>query len=364
MMRVNLGKVFICLAAGVGFILLSFAIKDPRVLAQTDSLPEPLVPLELQSPAKIELGQMLFFDRRLSGDGTMSCAVCHLPDQAFADGGELSEAYPTNKHWRNTPTLLNVGYLQLFFWDGRSRSLSEQAASPLESPVEMNTELPYIAAKLAETAEYRAAFQRAFDTKNVDPDQILSALVAFEQTLTVSDSAFEQYLQGNRQALSAAARKGMEIFFGPRGGCSRCHNGPLLSDQKFHNIGVAETPGLLQDPQRRTTRRYMLALQGLPMLTRDPGRYLVSKSKADLGAFRTPPLHQVAQTGPYMHNGSLKTLAEVVAFFNQGGGEDPQKSSLLKPRNFSLEEQADLITFLESLSGTVPEVRRPQLPGD
>lgn len=332
--------------------------------AEISSVPSaPLPQIERQSRARIELGRMLFFDRRLSGDGTMSCAICHIPDQAFADGRDISGAYPTNKHWRNTPTLINVAYLKSFFWDGRSDSLAHQAAEPLETPFEMNSNLNFIAAKLVEIPEYREAFMDAFSAE-VSRDKILSALVAFEQTLTVADSPFDRYLSGEEQALSEQARRGMELFFGPRGGCSQCHTGPLLSDQRFYNLGVAESVALRDDPQHRTTRRYVLARLGLPMQPRDPGRYLVSRDLTDVRAFRTPPLRQVAQTGPYMHNGSLKTLAEVVSFLSHGGGEDPQKTSLLQPRNFTSEEQAALVAFLESLSGTILEVHRPRLPGD
>lgn len=344
--------------------LLVLFLVGTRTWAQSEIvLPEPLAPIELQSAAKIQLGHMLFFDRRLSGDGTMSCAVCHLPEQAFADGRDISGAYPTNKHWRNTPTLLNAAYLENFFWDGRSDSLAHQAAVPIETPFEMNSNLPYIVAKLAESPEYREAFQKAYSAE-VSQELILSALAAFEQTLTTFDSPYEQYLKGEPQFLSQQARKGMEIFYGPRGGCSQCHAGAMLSDQQFHNLGVAETRALQEDPQRLATRRFVLAQHGLPMLPRDPGRYLVSKQPTDMGAFRTPPLHQVAQTGPYMHNGSISTLAEVVAFFSRGGGKDAQKSKKLKPLDFTPVEQAALVAFLESLSGSVPEVHRPHLPGD
>ncbi|ALC15333.1 cytochrome c peroxidase [Desulfuromonas soudanensis] len=326
-------------------------------------LPAPLAPIELQSTAKIELGHRLFFDRRLSGDGTMSCAVCHLPDQAFADGRDISGAYPTTKHWRNTPTLLNAAYLKTFFWDGRSDSLAHQAAEPIETPFEMNSNLPYIVAKLAEIPEYREAFEKAYSAE-ISKELILSALAAFEQTLTSLDSPFERYLKGEPQLLSRQARQGMEIFFGPRGGCSQCHAGAMLSDEQFHNLGVAERSDLQEDWQQRATRRFVLAEKGLPMLPRDPGRYGVSKEPSDMGSFRTPPLHQVAQTAPYMHNGSMNTLKDVVAFFSRGGGHDAQKSRQLKSPDFSPEEQAALVAFLESLSGTVPEVHRPHLPGD
>lgn len=326
-------------------------------------LPEPLTKLELQSSAKIELGRLLFFDRRLSGDGTMSCAVCHIPDRAYSDGRDIAGAYPTNKHWRNTQGLLNAAYLQLLLWDGRSNSLEHQAQEPIESPFEMNARLSFITAKLAEIPGYQALFQDAYGAQ-VSPELIQAALAAFEQTLTMHDSPFDRYLAGETQALDDIALAGMKIFFGPRGGCSQCHSGPLLSDQKFYSLGVTENETLLKDTQHRSTRRYMLASQGLPMQESDPGRYRLSKNPAEMGTFRTPPLRQVAETGPYMHNGSLKTLSDVVAFLSQGGGKHPHKTPLLKKLNFSQEEQAALVAFLQSLSGTVPVVRMTQLPGE
>lgn len=343
------------------FLLLFslYLVSIPVALASESA---PLSPLKLQDTAKIDLGRMLFFERLLSGDGTMSCAVCHVPDQAFSDGRDISGAYPTNKHWRNTPSLLNTAYLQVFFWDGRSDSLIHQARGPLESPFEMNSNLAFISAKLAEIPGYRDAFQKAFN-KEISPELILEALAAFEQTLTVNDSPYDRFLNGEKTALNTLAKEGMKFFLGA-GGCSQCHSGPLLSDQKFYNLGVAEPEMLRLDPQHRSTRRYQLASAGLPMQENDPGRYRISKNPEEMGTFRTPPLRQVAETGPYMHNGSIKTLAEVVSFLSEGGGNSPHKSPLLKKKDFSTTEQAALIAFLESLSGTVPEIHRPHLPGD
>lgn len=310
---------------------------------------------------EVALGQMLFFDRRLSGDGTMSCAVCHLPAMAFSDGRAISGAYPTSKHWRNTPTLINVAFLNSFFWDGRSDSLLHQAAGPLTTPFEMNTNLDFISARLAEVEGYRAAFARAY-AKEISPALILQALTAFEQTLISRDSPYDRDLAGDAGALSPLARAGKELFFSPRGGCSQCHNGPLLSDQKFYNLGIAEPAILGNDPAHRATRRFMLQSRGLAMTPKDPGRYLATGNPADMGAFRTPPLRQVAQTGPYMHNGSYASLAEVIDFFS-AGAPDPSDPRL-KARHFSAAEKAALLAFLDSLTGTLPEVKSPSLPGD
>ncbi len=325
-------------------------------------LPPQLPDLVKPDPRRVALGKALFFDRRLSGDGTMSCAACHIPEEAYGDGQPLSGAYPTNKHWRHTQSLVNVAYLTTFFWDGRSYSLEDQAQGPIHSSFEMNLNLDYLVAKLREIDAYRELFQQAFGQEPTR-ENIAAALADFERTLVVNDSAFDRYLAGSSEALSPEAQRGAAIFFGPKGGCSRCHSGALLSDQRFHNTGVGETAELQQDPQRRATRNFFLGQMGLKPLDRDPGRYAVTKNPVDLGAFRTPPLRQVAQTPPYMHNGTLATLGEVIDFYNRGGAEDPAKSPLLVPLNLTAEEKQDLEAFLRSLSGTLPEVTPPRLPG-
>lgn len=323
--------------------------------AAPPALPEPLPPPARVDPRLAELGRKLFFDRRLSGDGTMNCATCHTPQEQFADGQPLSAAYPTNKHWRHTPSLINVGYLQVWFWDGRSVSLEDQAKGPIHSSFEMNLNLDYLVAKLREIPAYRELFATACGAP-VSQEQVTLALAAFERTLVMRDSPFDRALAGDGQALSAAARRGAEIFFGPRGGCSVCHAGALLSDQQFHNVGVGETDELRHDPQRRATRNFFVGQYGLEPLERDPGRFALTRRPQDLGAFRTPPLRQVAETGPYMHNGSLPTLEAVIAFIVAGGGSDPNRSPLLRPLALTAGEQADLLAFLRSLSGTPPQV--------
>ncbi|WP_305045571.1 cytochrome-c peroxidase [Geoalkalibacter sp.] len=323
-------------------------------------LPKPLPELLPPPAERVELGRLLFFDRRLSGDGTISCAVCHDPEQAYADGRPLSGAYPTNKHWRNTQSLINVAYLNRFLWDGRSYTLEQQAEGPIHSSFEMNLQLDYLVEKLRETPDYPERFQQAYGSE-INRAVITTALADFQRTLIVRDTPFDRYLEGDEEALSEEARQGMALFYG-KAACQRCHSGPLLSDQKFHNLGVTETPELLNDPQRRVTRHFFQVQMGLERGERDPGRYAVTRNPAERGAFRTPPLRQVAQTAPYMHNGSLATLEEVIAFYMRGGGADPDKSPLMQPLALSAEEQAALLAFLHSLSGTVPVARPPQLP--
>lgn len=323
---------------------------------------QPLATLEQPDQSKVELGKALFFDRRLSGDGTVSCAVCHIPNEAFADGQKISSAYPTNKHWRHTSSLLNVAYLDIFFWDGRSRSLEAQALGPIHSSFEMNINPQFLVAKLREIPEYQQLFQNTWGG-GVSVDRIVGSLASFQQTLLMLNSPFDSYLAGKRQALSTQALQGAEIFFGERGGCSQCHTGALLTDQKYYNLGVAELPELINDPQHRTSRNFFLGEMGLPPMDRDPGYYVISHRRQDMGAFRTPPLRQIEQTAPYMHNGSLATLAEVIEFFNQGGGTDPNKSTLLKPLGLKVEEKHALEAFLLSLTGTYESIRAPRPPG-
>jgi cytochrome c peroxidase len=345
-----------------GFSLLLGGVWCAMATAGEMKLPGRLPSLLPPDAKRAELGRDLFFDRRLSGDGTMSCAACHIPEESFADSQPLSGAYPTNKHWRHTQSLINVAYLQTFFWDGRSYSLEDQVKGVIHSSFEMNLNLDYLVAKLREIPEYKKLFIQAFGGEPTR-ENIAAALAEFERTLVVNDSPFDRYLAGDKKALSDSALRGARIFFGERGGCSRCHSGPLLSDQRFHNIGVGETPDLRNDPQRRATRNFFLGEMGVAPMDRDPGRFAVTKNPADLGAFRTPPLRQVAETAPYMHNGSLKTLEEVIDFYNRGGGDDPNKSKLIRSLNLSEQEKADLIAFLRSLSGTLPEVKAPPPPG-
>lgn len=325
-------------------------------------LPPALPDLAAPPEAQAELGRMLFFDRRLSGDGTMSCAVCHVPELAFTDGRELSGAYPTNKHWRNTQSVINAGYLHTFFWDGRSNSLEGQAEGPMHAVFEMNLNPDYLVEKLREIPAYRELFRKAFDAP-VTRAAVTSALAAFERTIVVNDSPFDRYLRGEQDALTPTARAGLAIFFGERGRCASCHGGSLLSDQKFHNLGVPESPELKNDPQRRATRNYFLVQMGLPRMEHDPGRFAVTEEPGDMGAFRTPPLRQVAETGPYMHNGHFETLEEVIDFYDRGGGSDPNLSPLMKPLGLSAGEKEALTAFLHSLSGTLRPIEAPALPG-
>jgi len=326
--------------------------------------PIPFVPVpdtNPQSLEKVELGKKLFFDRRLSGDGTMSCATCHIPDLAFTDGQETSLSYPTTKNWRNAPTLVNVGFFKHLFHDGRAASLEEQALFPVLSSFEMNLNLDYLEEKLRVVPEYVASFNKVFKG-DITRERIAMAIAAFERTLVSRNAPLDKYLNGEKTALSAEAQKGYSLFIG-KGKCAECHSGAILSDDAFHALNVPENPEHEKDPRITATRRFVAKLYqygDYKNLTEDPGRYLITKDKKDWKAFRTPTLREIAKTAPYMHNGIFATLDEVIEFFNKGGGKG---NTALKPLGLSPEEKQALKTFLlESLSGEDLVIRYPVIP--
>jgi len=316
------------------------------------------------TPEKAELGKKLFFDRRLSGDGTMNCATCHDPESGYADGLGISLSYPTTKNWRNSPGLINAAYRKTLFWDGRSSSLEEQALFPMMSPFEMNRNLDYVEEVLKTVPEYVEAFRKIFGGE-ITRQRVAMAIAAFERTVVSRDTPLDRYLRGEKDALTARQRAGYELFAG-KAGCAACHGGENLTDERFHNLGVPEDPKAKEDPRVLATARFVGKVSGFPdyrTLAEDPGRFLVTKTPGDWKAFVTPPLREVALTPPYMHNGSLKTLEDVIDFFDRGGGEDPKKSPLLKPLGLSKEEKEALKEFLAGgLSGKVTAFTAPRVP--
>jgi cytochrome c peroxidase len=288
------------------------------------------------TPAKVELGKLLFFDPRLSGDNKMSCATCHIPNKAYGDGLALSPGVGGKPLERNTQTCLNVGFFKTYFWDGRASSLEEQALTPIQSTVEMNQDLDKLEAELAAIPGYVTEFKKVFNTKP-DRSGIAKALAAFQRTLVTGPSPLDRYLAGDKDALSGEAKRGFNLFRG-EAGCIDCHNGPLLSDGKFYRLGVSH---------------------------KDEGRAKVTGKKEDRYRFRTPSLRNVAETGPYMHDGSQKTLDDVVTFYFRGipdsssDGLTPDRSALLGQ---SFSDIAPIVEFLKSLSGKAPEVTPPTLP--
>lgn len=314
-----------------------------------------------QTAEKIVLGQTLFFDRRLSGDGTMSCATCHIPELAFSDGQDISMSYPTTRNWRNSPTLMNVAFQKLLFSDGRAATLEDQALFPMMSAFEMNKNLDYLEEHIRQVPGYVAAFSKVFNGE-VTRERIAMAIASYERTLISKNAPLDSYLNGKKDALSKEALKGMEVFTG-KGKCIDCHFGVNLDDDRFHALNVPENPKLQNDPMVIATMRFVAKVyhyEDYRNLKEDPGRYLITKNKKDWKAFRTPTLREISKTAPYMHNGVFDTLDEVIDFFDRGGGEG---NTAVKPLGLSTAEKRYLKTFLtEALTGEEITVKVPALP--
>lgn len=288
------------------------------------------------TPEKVALGKQLFFDPRLSGGNTMSCASCHKPDRLFGDGVDWNKGETGVTLVRNTQSCVNVGFYESFFWDGRAASLEEQALGPIQSEVEMNQNLDELERELNAVPGYVSQFHAVFGEKP-DRKNIGKALAAFQRTLVSGPSPFDRYLQGDEKALSADAKKGLELFTGAAR-CIECHNGPLLSDGKYYRMGVSEE---------------------------DLGRAEQTGKAEDRYRFRTPSLRNVADTGPYMHNGLFASLDRVVGLYYHGVPQTttdglPIDAPDLSER--SLDDVDYLMAFLKSLSGTPPDFAPPVLP--
>lgn len=318
------------------------------------------VPVPADNPmtkAKADLGERLFNDPGLSGDGSTACQTCHLPDHGFAVDQPLGPAYPSKQERRNSPTLVNVAYNQPLIWDGRAASLDKQALGPIGNVLHMNNNLDLLVETLQGATDYPQAFEAAFGDPEVTQERIAQALATFERTLVFDDAPIDRYMDGDESALTDQQKRGLEIFMG-KGNCTACHNGPNLTDNEFHNLGV---PGeiVTGDPAAMASIRFDTKRTGWPdwqTVDRDIGRAQITGDEADIGKFRTMGLRNIRDSAPYMHNGALATLADVVRFYDEGGGEDPEKSPLLQPLGLTDQESSDLAAFLsDALAGTQRE---------
>jgi len=289
----------------------------------------------LPTPEKISLGKQLYFDGRLSADNKVSCASCHDPAKGFSNGDQFATGVEGKKGGRNSPTVINTAYQKFQFWDGRAKTLEEQALGPIQNPIEMNLTLDAAVAKLNAIEGYKTQFNAVFGT-DVTADGIAKAIAAYERTVLSGDAPYDKFKAGDKAALSESAQRGMKLFFG-KANCSACHSGPNFTDNGFHNIGV---PG------------------------NDVGREAISKSVGDKGAFKTPTLRDIAKTAPYMHDGSLKTLEEVVAHYAKGGTPHDQLDEEIFPLKLTPEQMADLVTFMKEglASSSYPAHTAPELP--
>lgn len=326
---------------------------------------QPLPPIQPPKAEEVELGKYLFFDPRLSGDGAVSCDSCHDAATGWGDGKALSTGYPGSEYFRNAQTLLNAAYYKRSYWDGRlsGSDLPTVVRDHLTEAHFMQADGRLFPERLKQVPEYVDMFQKAFGGEPTF-GRTLSAVAAFVRTITSRNASVDRYLKGDAAALSVEAREGLALLQG-KAGCAQCHGGGLFSDQKFHALGVPEHPDVFANPYRHITFRRFFRTLGAPnaeSYREDPGFYGVTKDPRDWGKFRTPSLREVARTAPYMHNGSLATLEDVVAFYDRGGGQHRNKSPLLKPLGLTVAEQRALVEFLKSLAGDAVVIERPELP--
>ena len=319
------------------------------------------------TPAKVELGKLLFWDGRLSGNGQMGCVACHRPDLGWGTNTPISFGYPGTQHWRNSQTILNSAYYNKLFWEGSVTSLEAQAPAAAEGAVAGNGDTALMEMRLRLVPEYRKAFKEIFGTDWPNINDAWKAIAAYQRTIVTDPKkvAFDRYLAGDKSALSESAKKGLALFEG-KAGCISCHNGALVSDQKFHNTGVPAAPEWQKDELYQITFRWEVYQKGVDekvyrSAADDHGLYYRTLDPKDIGKFRTPSLRELKHTAPFMHNGSIETLKAVVDFYDQGGGKT--KTAGLKPLGLSDTEKADLVAFLESLSMDEPLlVADPKLP--
>ena len=308
-------------------LLAAPAMADDLRPASLAPLGPPPVPADNpMSDEKVELGKMLFFDPILSGNAGMSCSACHLPEAGWSVPFAVSIGYPGSIHWRNSQTIINSAYYGKLFWAGASKSLEAQARSAARGAVAGNGEDDMMEARLAFVPEYRERFRDVFGDDWPNVRHAYMAIAAFERTLVQTDTPFDRYMRGEDGALSAAQKRGLALFDG-KANCTTCHNGPLLTDERFFNLGVPPYDGWEDDELAQITFRFELYAKGSTeafyrATKDDPGLYFRTKAKEHLGKFRTPSLRYTAYTAPYMHNGMLETLEDVVAFYNLGGGEN------------------------------------------
>ena len=338
--RLGMALLVVAMVVGPGRV----RAKDPPRAIPRDTLPGDLAsrksPAGLQRPdrskpidqralERVALGRRLFFDPVLSRDRSVACASCHDPAHGFADTRPVSVGINQARGLRNAPSLFNVAMGRSFFWDGRAGSLEEQVRFPIENSRELGSKLHEVVTRLKADPGYSGAFGRAF-ADGVTAGNLARSIADFERTLLLGNSKVDRFRGGDAEALNDAQRQGLWLFES-RGHCWQCHSGPNFTDERFHNTGVAA---------RRAVG--------------DPGRMAVTKRAADRGRFKTPTLRGVARTAPYMHDGSVKTLREVVEFYNRGGVKGPGLDPLIRPLKLDQAEVGFLVEFLKALSGEWP----------
>ncbi|MFQ5450913.1 MAG: cytochrome-c peroxidase [Nitrospinaceae bacterium] len=321
-----------------------FSTLAPQSALAADSFYQPLPKMKYPadnpwSQEKEALGKMLYFDPRLSGSNWISCGTCHNPGLGWSDGLPRAFGNGQKELGRNSPTIINSGYFDLQFWDGRARSLEEQALGPIQAHGEMNQNMEELIGELHAIPGYVERFKKVFPKEGITQTTLAKAIATFERSIVSNNSPYDRYHRGDKSAMSESAVRGMNVFFG-KGRCAICHNGPAFTDSNFHNIGVRQHGPLKQDL----------------------GRYNVTKDESDKGAFKTPGLRHITRSAPYMHDGSEATLEEVIEFYNRGGDARENKSAFISPLGLTPREKKDLVEFLKALEGEPIIVSLPELP--
>jgi cytochrome c peroxidase len=322
-----------------GVFLLTVTLAGVTMASETEyeleiplGLDEDLLHVPQDNPLtkeKVALGYLLYFDKRLSKNGTIACATCHMPALAFTDGQPVSAGIHRQQGGRSAPTSINRGFSKAQFWDGRAATLEEQSVGPLTNSIEhgfVNND--EVVSTLNKISGYKKLFNEVFGTNSITIQQVGKAIASFQRTLISGNSPFDKFdWDGEEKAISEAAKRGKKLFFG-KARCNLCHFGTNFSDEKFHNIGI-----------------------GWKGETVDVGRYHVTHNKKDLGAFKTPTLREISRTAPYMHDGRFVTLKQVVDHYNQGGVKNPFLDNQVILLNLTESEKQDLVEMLRTLNG-------------
>src|SRR5215471_5274535 len=329
----------------------------PKVLTEYAISPTSL------RPAQVAVGQKLFFEPRLSGDGTVACATCHDPARAFTDGRPLSIGIHGRVGQRNAPTVLNALYNKTQFWDGRVTTLEQQAALPITNPFEMGAaSMDAAVAAIADDKDYQAQFMQAFE-RGVNEQDLLRAIAAYERTLVSFDSPFDHFIAGDADAISESAKRGWELF-NTKARCNRCHaltdnnrDTTLFMDNDFHNIGIGilrhRVGPLAQQAERDLARGHVTGIDTAAITSEMSvlGRFLVTRTSDDIASFKTPGLRNLLLTGPYFHDGSMPTLWDAMDHYNKGDGiTDPWLDKDIQPLALTEPEIDDVVAFLAALT--------------
>lgn len=375
-MLLNFGMALIAMVTVIALAAPAYSgsqgSKEPRPIGPLPPLPADIQRDNVTTPKKVELGAMLFFDPRLSGDGSTPCAACHRPETAWTQPDDLSFGYPGTLHFRAGQSIMNNGHLNKYFWDGRSLSLEAQVGAAGFGQESNNVSAQMAEARLRQVPVYVKLMKEIFGEPPTW-DNAARAVAAFERTLNSDpkDNAFDRYMNGNKSAMTKQQILGMKLFKG-KANCIQCHDGPLFTNQDFHNIGVPRNEAFDEDPLRQISIRYRAKAFGIlnyDEVDEDKGLYFSTHRPDDIHLWRTAPLREIKWTEPYMHTGVFFTLEEVIDFYNKGG-EDPRagvKDPLMKPLKLTDKEKAALVAFLGAISSDVKpgaNFKIPRIPPD